>query len=458
MRLRRLIYLFSTVWLLITLLIVNIAIYLLFYKITTNGELDRMLAQTENIVSAVSPDNNVDTKELLRAYLPANGMISVVDRNSHSIVTTTKNTKMRDYTPEFKNTQSSEIHYINGETYGVVSLPIIWENGQVVSLEVTENLAEMNQTLNELKIVLIIAFIVVIIPSILGGRLLGNILLKPINSMINTMKEIQQSGTFKKIPLGHKHQDELYKMADMFNHTMDILESNFEKQQAFVSDASHELKTPLTIIESYASILKRWGMKSPDVLEESIEAIHSETVRMKEMTNQMLQLAENPEDLNLEFSSVNLVDLCEKTAQMFEKAQHRQVRVQSAVEQALTWADESKLKQLLFIFLDNALKYSSKVIQIMVGREGENVFLAVQDHGIGIPEDEVDQVFDRFFRVDKARSRQSGGTGLGLAIARQIVAAHHGSVHLDSVMGEGTKVTVFFPALKTGSTSNVKGD
>src|SRR5699024_7574197 len=115
-----------------------------------------------------------------------------------------------------------------------------------------------------------------------------------IHSMIRTMRDIQNSGVFKKISLPYRKRDELYQMADTFNHTMDILESNYEKQRVFVSDASHELKTPLTVIESNAKMLKRWGTKRPDVLEESIDVIYSESVRMKEMTNQMLQLAENP--------------------------------------------------------------------------------------------------------------------------------------------------------------------
>ncbi|WP_054950060.1 HAMP domain-containing sensor histidine kinase [Numidum massiliense] len=447
MTLRRLIYLFSTAWLLVILLIVNISIYFLFYKIATDSELNRMMSQTKNIATAVNPGNNVAPADLLRAYLPANGMIRVVNRHSQPILTATKSTEMTDLAPKFQSSQSTGLQKVKGETYGVVSVPIIWNDGRVVTLEVTENLHEIGNNLNVLKVVLAIAFFVVMIPSILGGRLLGNILLRPINSMIHTMNDIQQSGTFKKIPLREKQQDELHKMAHTFNHTMDILEDNFEKQRAFVSDASHELKTPLTVIESYASLLKRWGMKKPEVLEEAIDAIHSETVRMKEMTTQMLQLAESDEDLNVKYSSVDLVELCENVGRIFENTYHREVHIEASGKHVRTRADESKLKQLLFIFLDNAWKYSSEAIEVQVGREGEHVFFAVHDHGIGIPEDEVAHVFDRFFRVDKARSRTTGGTGLGLAIAKQIVDVHQGSIKLESVEGVGTKVTVIFPAL-----------
>lgn len=446
MNLRRMIYLFSTVWLLVILLMINAAIYFLFYKITTNAELDRLTQQTENIAVSIKPENDVDPADLLWVYLPANGMIRVIDQDGLYPLTTTKNSELIDLPGDFHNSQSANIREMNGETYGVAYLPIIWDNGQVRTLEVTENLQGIKENLNVLKIVLIVAFFIVIIPSFLGGRLLGNIILKPINAMIATMEDIQQSGTFKKIPLRQKHKDELHKMATTFNHMMDILKDNFEKQKQFVYDASHELKTPLTIIESYASMLKRWGMKKPDVLEESVDAIYAEAERMKEMTKQMLLLATNDEDWNLNPSTVNLVNLCEDTCKTFEDVYHREIHIKVLEEQVFAQADEPKLKQVLFILLDNALKYSSKAIDVQVGKEGDHVFFAVEDHGVGIPQDDLGHVFDRFFRVDKARNRKSGGTGLGLSIAKHIVEAHQGSARVESEEGMGTKVTVFLPA------------
>lgn len=107
------------------------------------------------------------------------------------------------------------------------------------------------------------------------------------------MEEIQVSRTFKKIDLSSSSKDELDQMANTFNNMMDLLEENYKKQEQFVSDASHELKTPLTVVESYANMLKRWGMKRPDILEEAIEAIHSESLRMKQLTSQMLVLAKD---------------------------------------------------------------------------------------------------------------------------------------------------------------------
>ena len=126
-----------------------------------------------------------------------------------------------------------------------------------------------------LRIVLIAVTIIAMIPVLISSTILSNFIARPIRWMINTMKEIQTSGQFKRLSLEEKSKDELVEMGKTFNHMIDLLQANFEKQEQFVSNASHELKTPLTVIESYASLLKRKGWQRPDLFDESIEAIHS---------------------------------------------------------------------------------------------------------------------------------------------------------------------------------------
>ncbi|CJG86282.1 two-component system%2C sensor histidine kinase CovS/CsrS [Streptococcus pneumoniae] len=259
------------------------------------------------------------------------------------------------------------------------------------------------------------------------------------------MEHIQDRGIFKKIPLENKSKDELHIMGTTFNKMIDLLHQNFEKQQQFVSDASHELRTPLTVIESYAKLLKRWGMKKQDVLEESVEAIYSEAVRMKGMTNQMLLLANSSAEWKLETKESDLVRLCKMTAEQLEKTYNRDFRVITEEEKIIVNIDEQKIKQVLVVLLDNAMKYSKDSIDMIVGIQKEKVFFSIQDYGMGIPKEDIQKVFDRFFRVDKARSRETGGTGLGLSIAKQIIDAHEGDIQLESEEGKWTKVTVNLP-------------
>ncbi|MFD2875173.1 histidine kinase dimerization/phospho-acceptor domain-containing protein [Paenibacillus rhizoplanae] len=131
------------------------------------------------------------------------------------------------------------------------------------------------------------------------------------------MREIQRSGKFRRLPLEAHSKDELVEMGHTFNEMIGLLESNYVKQEKFVSDASHELRTPLTVIESYASLLKRRGRDHPELFDESVEAIHSEAVRMKEMTEQLLLLAKHPEQWDLELKVMDLEALARSSAKAF---------------------------------------------------------------------------------------------------------------------------------------------
>lgn len=230
-------------------------------------------------------------------------------------------------------------------------------------------------------------------------------------------------------------------MGSAFNDMITLLESNYAKQEQFVSNASHELKTPLTIIESYASLLKRRGLGRPELFQESVEAIHSEAIRMKEMTEQLLLLARNPEDWQVEMERVDLVALTKSSAKAFHDAYNRQVEVKAEATM-MGWTDSRRLKQLLFILLDNALKYSDELIVIEVVRKQSEIHVQITDRGIGIPRDELERVFDRFYRVDEARSRRGGGAGLGLSLALDIAQAISAQIELDSLPGVGTTATI----------------
>jgi signal transduction histidine kinase len=425
---------------------INTSIYFLFYSITTNDKLNHVRLQAENIAGELKPvTNDSRIHDILTSRLPLNGMIRVVNEDSHSIITITKESVSTELKPTFINSQSVELKSVAGIQYAVSSFPIIWHDGNIMMLEVTASLESSYESLRILKLVLIVASLIVLIPSYIAGRMLSDIMLKPINSMIETMEEIQRKSIFKKLELKTQSKDELYKLGSTFNKMMDILAKNFEKQQQFVSDASHELKTPLTVIESNASMLKRWGMKDPTLLEESIEAIYSEAVRMQEMTKQMLMLANHDGDWNLDIKKVDFVSLSNETSKLMKSAYGQHISVYSPFDRVIGNADMQKMKQLLFILLDNALKYSASPIELNVGYEKDHVFFTVKDYGIGIPKEDIAHIFDRFYRVDKARNRETGGTGLGLSIAKQIVDSHGGSINVVSKEGEGTRFTVTLP-------------
>ena len=263
--------------------------------------------------------------------------------------------------------------------------------------------------------------------------------------MINTMEDIEQSGIPKKIVIQHETRDELQKMAVTFNRMIGRLEENLEKQKQFISDASHELKTPLTVIKSFADHLLRRGIRNEADALDAIETIHSEATRIQKMTERFLDLAATESATLLETKSLDLVVLCQNISKQLQSAYKRDIHLHYATPSIMVTADELKLKQAIIILIDNAIKYSTDKIDVFLNVNEQNTIIKVKDYGIGIPDYEIKNIFERFYRVDKARSRETGGTGLGLAIAKNIMKQHHGEVKISSKEGVGTEAELFLP-------------
>ncbi|CAH0215025.1 MULTISPECIES: sensor histidine kinase [Peribacillus] len=446
MRLRKKINLYTAVLFIFLLLLMNVSIYFVFSNLMMVNEMNRAKAETGKIAFDVSENvNNISPNDLLRAYLPIDGMIGIVieGQRKGTAVTSNSEKQLSNRNSSFYPGEKSEIITYQQKKYVFVSNPIVWGDGSVVNLQITKSMSATEEMLAVLRIVLIAVTIIAMIPVLISSTILSNFIARPIRSMIDTMKEIQTSGQFKRLSLEEKSKDELVEMGKTFNHMIDLLQANFEKQEQFVSNASHELKTPLTVIESYASLLKRKGLERPDLFDESIEAIHSEAIRMREMTEQMLLLAKHQEKWNIEKENVNLTDIMAELAKVYKNAYNRTVEIYSgdAIE-AVT--DVQKLKQLLFIFLDNARKYSDELISVYIGQTSNEAYIRIEDRGDGIPKAELPKVFDRFYRVDKARNRKQGGSGLGLSVAKEIADAIDVRIEMDSLEGRGTIVTLLF--------------
>ena len=448
MKIQTKIILTSTLWLFILLVIANSSIFFIFNKTMMDNAIKRLETETSSILEGVKQANrsSVNYNSLLRAYLPPNGMIRILPPNGKPILIVIKNNTELQYLPySYEAGEQISAGKIDHHLYAVGHIPIIWTNGQIVSLEVTEPLTDVERSLSILKVILVVASLIILIPTVIGGRILSQVILRPITTLIQTMEEIQNSKTFKKIRRDRSSKDELDQMVNTFNNMMDLLEENYKKQEQFVSDASHELKTPLTVIISYANMLKRWGMKRPDILKEAIEAIHSESIRMKQLTEQMLLLAKGDTQWELIIEQVDIAAICRETSKYLQQAFQRKISIHVNTDHPLITADEKKIKQLLYILVDNAIKYSEKSIDIAISKNNNFLFIAIIDYGIGIPKEELERVYERFFRVDKARNRELGGSGLGLPIARKIIAAHHGDIKIESEEGKGTTVTLKLP-------------
>ena len=219
------------------------------------------------------------------------------------------------------------------------------------------------------------------------------------------------------------------------------------QQARFVDDASHELRTPIAVIQGYANMLDRWGKDDPAVLEESINAIKNESENMKELIDQLLFLARG--DNGRQKLSMEKVSLSEVMREVWEEStmidsDHKYFFEEN--EDCFINGDLAMIKQSIRIFVQNAAKYSDKgnSIKLSVKKSDGKVVYVVQDEGIGIAGEELSHIFERFYRSDKARNSSTGGSGLGLSIAKWIIDAHKGTVEVLSRQEIGTRITVSF--------------
>ncbi|MFC4601321.1 sensor histidine kinase [Cohnella hongkongensis] len=448
MRLQNKIHLYSSLLFAVLLVLMNVSIYFLFDRMSLNSEIGKAETEATSIAEGIRQNaDSIPVRDLLRAYVPADGMLRIVAPDGgagYPPVTSPSQSELSKREAFYSSEKMKQAIEYAGEKYALVSLPVIWSDGSVVNVQLVRSLRETTDNLRALRIVLVAVTALALVPVVLSGRWLGKLITQPVVNMTNTMKEIRESGRFKRLELKDEAKDELAEMGRTFNRMIELLENNFEKQKRFASNASHELKTPLTVIESYASLLKRKGLERPDLFSESVEAIHSEAVRMREMTEQLLLLAGSRSHWNANPEELELGKLATEASEAFRKAYRRDVHVEAEAPVTVL-SDQNLLRQLLYIFLDNARKYSEEPIAVTVGASGGSAWIRIADRGVGIPKDELPKVFDRFYRVDQARTRQNGGFGLGLSLAKEIAEAIGASLELDSLEGVGTTATIRFP-------------
>lgn len=431
---------------LVILSLTNIGIYYLFGKMAYDTEYNQLHRQSQEITKSFSQmTEDVDPKTIIRAYKNPNGAIRVFDVTGDELVAIEAIGEVRNFTPIFKKPEDRySIQKFEGVPVLAIRTPVIWSNGEVVELQMIQPLLDVKETLRTLFLVLIGVTVIAMIPITISSVVLGRILTQPIEKLIQTMAQSRKSGTYEKIKLPSKGKDEMAQMAVTFNEMMDQLELNYNQQEQFVSNASHELRTPLTVIESYARLLTRRGFDDRDVAEEAVEAILSESVRMKDMIEQLLQLARSHEKIAFTFSETNLYEQIEKTLQPMRQAYTRELTLEGD-NPAIVRTDSEKCRQLMFILLDNARKYSEDLIKVSIEATVDGFSIAIIDYGNGIPEEALPQLFNRFYRVDEDRSRKTGGTGLGLAIAKEFADGLGATLKVESIYGMGTTIRIFMP-------------
>lgn len=281
---------------------------------------------------------------------------------------------------------------------------------------------------------------------LLIGKHIVDKMLKPLKDMTTTVKEIKGNDLIARLDTkGAK--DELKDLAITFNEMMDRIEVFVERQKQFASDASHELRTPVAIIQGYTDMLNRWGKDDPKILEESIQSITQETTNMKNLLEKLLFLSRSDKNtLKVNMQLIDLSQICKDVLKETSFIDDEHDLLSKIEDNVKLTGDPELIKELIRILIDNALKYTPEGGSITLGCAitKKNIVLSVKDTGIGIPKEHIPHLFERFYRVDEARNKHTGGTGLGLAIAQQICMTHHSKIFVNSVLNEGTEFIIFF--------------
>ncbi|WP_239733492.1 HAMP domain-containing sensor histidine kinase [Mammaliicoccus sp. E-M22] len=442
MKLGTKIQLYTTVMIVIVVICINLFVYFVYQKISLESEVTQLESRGINIMKEFqnTSDSDVNTEAVLQSYLLSDGYITVVNPKNKNIVQISTDIKYKNLAESYKNRQYKKVVDKNGNHFAMVSLPIILKNGEVNNLQIFENIDFKYETFSILKWILIVSTFIILIVIFLLNRIITQIILKPINELIEQMNKTRETKHYSKININNNDMKELKELSNTFNEMMLNLKDHDEKQQAFILNASHELKTPITVMTSYSEMLKRFGKTRPDLLDEGIDTINEEAKRLKYLTEQMLDLAKIERTFHdIVFSNVDIVSQVSNLTKKLSQVYKRKINVHTNENVLIGKINKESFNQLITIFLDNAYKYSQSEIEQFLISKNKYIEIKIKDYGPGIPEEDIDKIFTRFYRIDKARSRQSGGSGLGLSIAKELASKNQIDIQVNSKLGIGSE-------------------
>ncbi|MDD3173945.1 MAG: HAMP domain-containing sensor histidine kinase, partial [Herbinix sp.] len=296
------------------------------------------------------------------------------------------------------------------------------------------------------KMVLLYLFIVYLI--IRKGKRSDVKLFEPLRIMSATANRLTVNNLDSERLNVEGTKNELKDLANVINAMLNRIDTSYESQKQFVSDASHELRTPIAVIQGYANLLNRWGTTNEEVLHESIEAIQNEARSMQDLVEKLLFLSRHDKKtLKLTKKRFNMRPLVEDMVKETKLVAANRRISNPIMEDVIVYGDKQSLKQAIRIFIENAVKYThdGDEIIILCQKINEDCVITVQDTGIGMTKKDIDHIFDRFYRSDYVRNQNISGHGLGLSLAKLIILAHTGKIKIRSQFKVGTSFIITLP-------------
>ena len=344
------------------------------------------------------------------------------------------------------------IHPLDGEEYAALCAAAMMDDDQLIgAVLLSTPVTELRMAIQTVEKQLMTVFIVVAAAASIAALIFAVTLTAPIKALNRTIRRMGKGDLSARVHV--RASGELKALADSYNAMAEKIENFDQSRSQFVQNASHELKTPLATMKILLETLIYQPDMPADLRAEFMQDMNHEIDRLSGIITDLLTLTQMDEkSAALRMDRVNLSALCEDTLHAHQVAADKaKLTLQGDIEsEVFLQGDESKLSQVVYNLIDNAVKYTPAggLVAVTLTADSREAVLIVRDTGIGIPEQDVAHIFDRFYRVDKARSRATGGTGLGLSIVRQMVQLHGGEITVTSAANEGSVFTVTLPIRK----------
>ena len=343
-----------------------------------------------------------------------------------------------------------------GEESIQVTMPILSRTNRLLigHLQIINRMAKLTEMKKQLQKLYIQLLIMEALVAIGLAYFISRLISKPIEQIHDIIASINEDNIDSKRLIIPKKNDEFAVVSQQFNELLDKISFYISQQKHFVEDVSHELRTPVASVEGHLKLLNRWGKDDPEVLEESLEASLAEIKRMKTLVQEMLDLSRASQVREqYKDATTEVVNTLTQIVANFKVLYPDFTFVLDIDSKAdlLSPIYRNHFEQVIIILLDNAVKYSTnrKEIIVSLSTVADQVEIGIQDFGMGLSEEDKKKVFSRFYRVDKARSRERGGNGLGLSIAKELIEGYNGSISLTSHLDQGTVFKVKLPIVSS---------
>ncbi|MCD8919485.1 HAMP domain-containing sensor histidine kinase [Staphylococcus gallinarum] len=444
-----------TKWMIITTTITFLTIFffsiiIIFFLSSSlrHNELDEAERSSEDIQKLF------DTKKLseitpldLNAALGNFQKVMLFNEDGKKIIETS-NSHSIDISPRLQKTDINHVIVKNehNNDYLVITRHIDMPNFKGYSV-VVHSLEDYNALVSSLYFLALIFGVIATFITAIISYFFSSQITKPLILMSNKMQQIRRDGFQEKVELTTNYE-ETDNLIVTFNAMMYQLEESFNQQRQFVEDASHELRTPLQIIQGHLNLIQRWGKKDAAILEESLDISLEEMNRITKLVEELLLLTKD--NTNTKFKELENVEINHEISSRIKSLeqlhQDYTFEFEPYAKPINIKIDRYQLEQVLIIFIDNAMKYDqiNKYIHIQTNLKNKQISIEITDHGVGIPKEDIEFIFDRFYRVDKSRSRKLGGNGLGLSIAKKIIELNNGTIQVESELRKYTTFRIVF--------------